>query len=196
MTDNIRGYPRVADHGDHQIELRFMTPNDEEAVLGFGRSLPTTDLLFLRRDITEPKVVAAWARDVAEDRIVTVLALKNGTIVGCAAIVTDEHSWSRHVGELRVLVSPDMRGTGLGRALAQESFALALSRNLERLVAQMTPDQQGALAMFSGLGFRPEALLRDHVKDRDGVTHDIVILAHDVAKSAAQMEAMGLGEAF
>lgn len=50
--------------------------------------------------------------------------------------------------------------------------------------------------MFSSLGFRPEALLRDHVKDRDGVTHDIVIVAHDVAKSAANHDALGLAEAF
>ena len=55
---------------------------------------------------------------------------------------------------------------------------------------------QGALAMFSGLGFRPEALLRDHVKDRDGATRDIVILSHDVARVSAQHDAMGLSEAF
>lgn len=48
--------------------------------------------------------------------------------------------------------------------------------------ADLAPDQQGALSMFSSLGFRPEALLRDHVKDRDGVTHDIVIVAHSVRR--------------
>ena len=40
------------------------------------------------------------------------------------------------------------------------------------------------------------ALLRDHVTDREGNTHDIVILSHDVARVSAQHEAMGLSEAF
>lgn len=196
MTANPRGYPREMDHGGAKIILRLMTAADEAAVLAFAQSLPMRDLLFLERDITHPKVVSAWARDVEEGKIISVLALRDQQIVGCNAIVTDALSWSRHVGELRVLVSPEMRGTGLGRTLTQEAFVLALQHGLERLTAQMTPDQQGALSMFASLGFRPEALLRNHVKDRDGAPHDIVIVAHDVAERQAQHEALGISDAF
>lgn len=197
MTDaNPRAYPRDIQCGAHKVMLRYMDAGDEIGILAFARALPGTDLLFLRRDITEPKVVDAWLRDIACGEIVTVLALADGRIVGCAAIVTDRLSWSRHVGELRVLVLPALRSSGLGRALAQEAFALAIGRGMERLVAQMTPDQTGAISMFENLGFRAEALLRDHVKDRDGVTHDLVILGHDVARVQAQMDAYGLNEAF
>jgi RimJ/RimL family protein N-acetyltransferase len=58
----------------------------------------------------------------------------------------------------------------------------------------MTVDQKGAIAVFEEMGFRPEALLRDHVKDRDGKTHDLLILSLDVAKFQAQMEAYGVAE--
>ena len=191
-----RTYPRDIALQGRSFTLRGMAEDDKAGILAFARALPSTDLLFLRRDITHPRVVAAWLRDIVDDTIVTLLAIEAGKIVGCAAIVTDPLSWSKHVGELRILVSSDVRGAGLGRALAQEAFAVGLERGLEKFVAQMTPDQQGALAMFSGLGFRPEALLRDHVKDRDGTTHDIVILSHDVARVNAQHEAMGLNEAF
>jgi hypothetical protein len=34
--------------------------------------------------------------------------------------------------------------------------------------------------------------LRGHVKDVDGVNHDIVVLGHNVAQVRAQMEAYGL----
>lgn len=192
----IRSYPRDIALDGRSFTLRAMTENDKAGILAFARALPATDLLFLRRDITHPRVVAAWLGQVADGTIASLLAIENEAIVGCATIVTDPLSWSKHVGELRILVSRDVRGAGLGRALAQEAFALGLAMGLERFVAQMTPDQQGALAMFSGLGFRPEALLRDHVKDRDGESHDIVILAHDVARTDAQHEAMGLNEAF
>lgn len=189
-------FPRDISQGGRSFTLRTMTDADKAGILAFARSLPATDLLFLRRDITHPRVVSAWVQQVEDGTIDTVLAVENGEIVGCAALVTDPYSWSRHVGELRVLVSASLRGAGLGRTMAQEIFAVGLKRGVEKFVAQMTPDQQGALTMFSGLGFRPEALLRDHVKDRDGQTHDIVILSHDVARVAAQHEAMGLTEAF
>ena len=71
---------------------------------------------------------------------------------------------------------PDVRGQGVGRALSQEIFALALGAGLEKLVAQMTVDQTGAIAIFEGLGFKAEALLRDHVRDKAGKKHDIVVL--------------------
>jgi ribosomal protein S18 acetylase RimI-like enzyme len=101
-------------------------------------------------------------------------------------------SWSPHVGEIRNVVSPDVRGRGVGRALSQETFALALSMGLEKLLAQMTVDQTGAIAIFEGLGFKAEALLRDHVRDKAGKKHDIVVLGHNVAQVRAQMEAYGL----
>ncbi len=85
-----------------------------------------------------------------------------------------------------------MRGQGVGRALTQEIFALALGAGLEKLVVQMTVDQTGAIAIFEGLGFKAEALLRDHVRDKAGKKHDIVVLGHNVAQVRAQMEAYGL----
>jgi len=79
--------------------------------------------------------------------------------------------------------------------LSQETFALALGSGLEKLVVQMTVDQTGAIAIFEGLGFKAEALLRDHVKDKAGKSHDIVVLGHNVAQVRAQLEVYGLSGA-
>jgi RimJ/RimL family protein N-acetyltransferase len=187
-----RSYPRTVTTEAGEVELRLMGPADEAAVLAFAACLPEHDLLFLRRDITQPKVVAAWVREIEDGGITSLLALREGAIVGYTALVRDQLSWSPHVGELRVLVGPDLRGKGLGRQLVQESFAIALDLGLEKVVAQMTVDQTGAIAVFEDIGFRGEALLREHVRSRDGVKHDIVIMSHDVARFQAQMEAYGL----
>ena len=103
--------------------------------------------------------------------------------------------WSQHVGELRVLISDEMRGKGLGRALTDAIFAQALDRGIEKMVAQMTIDQKGAIATFEELGFRAEALLRDHVKDRRGEKHDLLVYSHDVDGFSSQMDAYGITEA-
>jgi len=187
-----RSYPRHVKTDAGDIEFRLMSQSDEAAVLAFARALPLHDLLFLPRNISEPKVLTAWIKEIERGSIISLLAVKAQTVVGCGTIVRDPLSWSPHVGEIRTVVATDVRGLGVGRAMSNETFALALSMGLEKLVVQMTVDQSGAIAIFEGLGFRGEALLRDHVKDLSGNTHDIVVLGHNVAKVRAQLEAYGL----
>jgi L-amino acid N-acyltransferase YncA len=189
-----RIYPRVVPNPGGEVTLRLLTPEDGAAVLAFAQKLSTHDLLFLRRDISQPKVVAAWMEATKLGRIVTVLATRDSMVLGCATIVRDDLAWSRHVGELRVILEPSSRGQGLGQILSQECFELAIESGIEKLTAQMTVDQRGAIGVFEGLGFRAEALLHDQVKDRDGKTHDIVILSHNVARFQSQMAAYGMTE--
>ena len=194
-ANESRNYPLHVATDAGEIEIRRMGPADEALVLAFAQALPQHDLLFLPRNISEPKVLSAWVKEIERGSIITLLAVKSGRVVGCGAIVRDPHSWSPHVGEIRNVVSQEVRGLGVGRALSQETFALALSLGLEKLLVQMTVDQTGAIAIFEGLWFKAEALLHDHVRDLAGKKHDIVVLAHDVAKVRAQMEAYGLPDA-
>ena len=191
-----RTHARVAKLDDSNITLRLMGRPDEAQVLAFARAMPEHELLFLRRDITQTKVVKAWLDEIEAGNLVSMLALRDDRIEGCATVVRDSLSWSKHVGEIRVIVSSAMRGKGLGRLLIQEGFAIALGLGLEKLTAQMTIDQRGAIEIFEELGFRGEALLRDHVKDHAGKKYDVVILSHDVARFQAQHEAFGVSEAF
>jgi RimJ/RimL family protein N-acetyltransferase len=191
-----RNYPREVPLKDGLVTLRHLAASDREAALAFARALPAHDLLFLRRDITRPEVIDLWLDGIARGRVTSVLAERGGVVQGYATVDRGELSWSPHVAELRVLVAAPMRGNGLGRVLTQEAFALALGLGIEKIIAQMTVDQKGARAVFEGMGFRPEALLRDHVKDRDGRKYDLLILSHDVAKFQAQMDAYGITLAF
>src|ERR1700749_2379237 len=188
----IRSYPRCVTTEAGEIEFRLMTRADEAAVLEFAKALPTHDLLFLPRNISQPKVLSAWINEIERGDIISLLALKDGAVVGCGTLVRDSHSWSPHVGEIRMVVALAVRGKGVGRALSQETFALALGAGLEKLSVQMTVDQRGAIALFESLGFKAEALLRDHVRDAGGGKHDIVVLGHNVAQVRAQMEAYGI----
>ena len=178
------------------VDIGAMTPDDAPALGAFVATLPPHDLLFLRRDLSHPKVIAAWMDAIRDGRIASLVARAGGAIVACSAIVMEELSWSRHVGELRVLVGPELRGKGLGRELIQQSFAQALELGLQKLCVQMTIDQVAAIAVFEELGFRAEALLKDHVKDRDDRLHDLALLSHDVKTVQATMHAYGITDVF
>ncbi len=194
MTDFLGRYPRELELKDGAVNLSLLTDPSDAEVQGFTRSLPDLDLLFLSRDIQEPKVLAAWKQSIANGDIVSVVARRGDTVLGTTAVVTDKYSWSPHVGELRVLVSPAARATGLGRHLIQESFLIGLGLGLEKLTVRMTLDQESAIAVFEELGFRTEAHFRDHVKDREGKNHDLLVMSHDVERFQAQMSAYGLDQ--
>lgn len=196
MNEGALKLPRqIALPDGSELTLRLMERPDSEPFLGFARGLTGHDLLFLRTDITNPQVVSAWLDNIAAGRTVTIVADRGGAIVGYGSLHLGNAAWSLHVGELRVLIGAEMRGKGLGRALTDAIFAQALDRGIEKMVAQMTIDQKGAIATFEELGFRAEALLRDHVKDRNGEKHDLLVYSHDVQEFQSQMDAYGMSEA-
>ena len=176
-----RTYPRTVALDEGSIDLRLMKASDGDAILAFAQDLPPDDLLFLRLDITKPEGVAEWVRNIEAGRTVTILAEDSGRIAGYASIHHNEVLWSRHVGEIRVIVGSGYRRRGLGRRLTDEVFAIARDIGLAKISAQMTPDQKGARATFERLGFRPEALLADFVMDREGKSRDLLLMTHDVA---------------
>jgi RimJ/RimL family protein N-acetyltransferase len=191
--------PRTVPLDGKTLRVAALQPQDAAALAAFAAGLPSHDLLFLRRDISQPKVIAAWMQAIAEGRLHSLVVRDagdaSGALIGCSTIVVDEYSWSRHVGELRVLVAPAWRGKGLGRELIRQCFAQALQLGLRKLVAQMTVDQVAAIAVFEELGFRAEALLRDHVQDREGQLHDLALLSHDVAAVQSRLQAYGVADA-
>lgn len=178
--------------------IRRFEPADRDRVAAFVATLDEHDLLFLGRDLNHPRVIAAWLDAIAEGWIDSLIAEDldgdDRLVVGTAALVRDPLGWSAHVGEIRLLVCPDRRGTGVGRDLLEAVFAIADGRGLVKLSARMTPDQAGSVALFEGLGFRAEALLKDQVRGRDSRAHDLAILSRDATRVAAQQKAFGLDE--
>lgn len=190
-------YPHSIDLDGTTITLRLMTPADGGRILAFARTLPAHDLLFLRRDITSPTEIEEWMADVERGDTQTVLALSGDEVVGYSSVSRNTISWMRHVAELRVLVAEAVRRTGLGRILTTAAFRLAVDMGVEKMMAQMTIDQEGAFGVFYRLGFEEEARLRGHVKDRDGGTYDLVVLSQDVSAYQAALQARraeGAGE--
>ncbi len=119
------------------------------------------------------------------------VAIEDGEVVGSVAVVP-LHGWSRHVGEVRLVVDPGHRGKGLGRALARRAVLDAMDMDLAKLVVEVIADQEALIGMFRALGFEPEALLIDHVRDRTGELRDLMVLANSVESQFAAMSTAGI----
>jgi L-amino acid N-acyltransferase YncA len=189
-------YPRrLSLKGRNPVSVRPMAYEDADALHTFFTRIPEQDLLFLRRDVTDRDVIESWAQDVATEQTVTLLAERDGAVVGEASVHRSNVPWTAHVGEIRVVVDAGERAAGLGTALVQAVFLEALERGIEKVLAEMTPDQKGAISMFQKLGFRVEGVLRDHVRDRKGTKHDIVLMAHEVHEAGDQLQRWGVADA-
>lgn len=150
--------------------------------------IPEEDRGFLKEDLSEPDILRRWLDDRRGVRLVGVAG--DGELMALAA------AWpgvgrSRHVGDVRLVVAPEHRRVGLGQRLARELLVRSLHRGLAKLCVEVVAEHQGTIAMFLEIGFEPEAILRDHLRDRDGALHDIVVLSHIAADAASTVVLVG-----
>ena len=171
------------------VAIRSLADCSDLALESFVGKVPLHDLLFLDRDIRQPRVLAAWRRAIEGGAVHSLVAVADNEIVATTAVIKDPLSWSAHVADVRLLVLPEARGKGVGRALLEASIENAIAQGATKLTARMTPDQRGAITLFEESGFRGEALLRDQVRDTNGQLHDIAVLALDVRRDIGRKTA-------
>ncbi len=173
-------FPWAATVGGRQMSFRLMTPEDRDEVLQFVKKLPEQDLFYLMNDIRHPSGMNRWIEGIQDGSAITVLAESDGKLLGYGSLRCGRLPWTRHLGEIRIMMSPEQRGKGVGKLLAKEVFAVAHDAGLRRIIARLTSTQTPARYLFQHLGFHIEALLADCVIDADGGTQDLIFMSYDV----------------
>ncbi len=183
QTDiEMQQLPLTLNRDGRSIELRRLDESDGNKLIEFGGRQPSEDLLYEERDITSVADVGDWLHDTEAGRIRTVIAEENGKIIGYSSIERGRLRWTRHVAEIRVMVDKDVRRLGLGHVLLGLAFEAALSDDVAKIIAQMTPNQLGARKIFEQLGFVEDAVLTRHVASADGELHDLIVMRFDTAQ--------------
>jgi len=166
-----------------------LEPEHRDALIDFFRQLSERDVTLIKEDVTNLAAIARLPTLPAQQWV----TLDGENISGYVA-VRPLPGWSDHVGELRLVVHPARRRAGVGRALAHHALTEAVRAGRRKLVVELAAEQEHAVAMFGSLGFAGEALLRDHIRDRSGEVHDLVMLAHFVDGTWASLKTIGLSE--
>jgi cytidylate kinase/RimJ/RimL family protein N-acetyltransferase len=175
-----------------QVRIRPMSGGDAPALLAFFRSLPPEDLLFLKRNVTDPNVIDAWEREVVDGRVFTLLAetvVEGGRpeVVGETSLRPSEVPWTSHIGEVRVVTAPAWRGRGLGTALLREILRAAHDAGIEKVAAETLAEQTGAREMLGRLGFVEEGRYAGYARDPNGAPHDLIVMTHTESVSEPAM---------
>ncbi len=101
----------------------------------------------------------------------------DGTIAGVQVI--DLYSTASaslaHVATMGTWLRADARGRGLGRALAERSFAFAIEQGYSKIFITVLAGYARAGVFYASLGFETIGIARAHVR-LNGVLHDEVLM--------------------
>ena len=171
-----------------KVAVRSMKNNDHELSFNFFKSLSDKDRLYLRMDVTRKENIKKRIEQMKSDIVRRIVATCKGKIIADGALELSQHGWEEHIGEIRIIVSPEYQKKGLGMIMIRELYYLAATEKLEEIVVRMMRDQVGARNICRKLGFHEEILLPDHVKDINGKAHDLIIMRCNMKELWKEME--------
>ncbi len=129
----------------------------------------------MHSNVRDREMVAGWVDHLDYKKILPLVAVVNGRIVGDATLrfhVGPE----RHIGDVRIFIAKEFRRRGLGSALLRGLIDLGRKCGLRQLVAEVLASQDKTINAFEQLGFELRATFPDYFMNPDGETHDVKVL--------------------
>lgn len=163
------------------VTLRPMVSSDEEALYQFFQKLPEELLLFLRHNVKNRNIIHDWCLHLNYDRVLPLLAFVGDEIVGDATLHRVPYGWKRHIGRVRVVVSPNYRGQGLATLMLNELATLGHELGLEKLWGEIPLDSVAAIRACRNAGFVCKAVIEGMVKNTQDQNIDVLIMVCDIA---------------
>jgi RimJ/RimL family protein N-acetyltransferase len=163
-----------------EVTIRRLVPSDIDKLLEFYGSLPEEDRRYLKFDVTDRKAVAKRLRRIETGDDIRIAAIHGGVIVASGALELSGETWSKHQGEIRVVIARPFQQRGLGTIMIRELYFIAVQNQIQTIVARMMRPQVGAQKVFRRLGFRDETMFPDFVKDIQGGSQDLIVMTCNV----------------
>jgi len=173
-----------------EVTIRRLMMEDLDLLMEFFLALPMEDRKYLKFDVTDRKAVQRRLRRVESGDDIRVVAVHGGLIIASGALELSGEAWSKHQGEIRLIVARPFQQRGLGAIMIRELYFIAVQNNLQTIVAKMMRPQVGAQKIFRRLGFRDDSLMPDFVKDIKGGSQDLIVMTCDVKQLWKQLDRM------
>ena len=156
----IRPYPVELEaeirHGEENLRIRPIRPQDEALLDGFVRSLSREDVRMRffgpLRELSHE--MAARLTQIDYDREMAFLLLDGDTLLGVGRLAADPDF---EQAEFALVVASDRQGRGYGALLLTHVLHYAKSRGIKRVIGHVLRENGKMLDLVKRLGFRREA---------------------------------------
>jgi len=156
-----------------RVDIKPLTFDHRAQAESFAGRIPADERGFLDHTLLNQVSVASWTQATPARRLG---AFIGDDLVGLVT-VAPESGWSDHVADFRLVVAPEARGQGVGRALVEAGIALGSDLGIRKLTVEVMANRDGPIEMFESFGFEREAVLRSQVHDGAGELHDLAVLS-------------------
>jgi L-amino acid N-acyltransferase YncA len=171
------------------VLLRVIKKHDQEELDRLFRDTPAEEVRFLKYDVKAPRWLEAWTKGLNYRQVLPLAAVdleEHRFLAG--ALLKRGRRTAGHTAEVQLLVPGPYRDLGLDALLLVELISLAGQMDLQLLKAEVAVEDQPAIRTFRDQGFKIRAAMDNYFLDRDGVTHDVVLLLLPLAPASAGPE--------
>src|SRR5215813_6883909 len=165
------------------VTLRPLAASDADQLIAFFQRIPENERWYLRHDVSNAETIRQWALAVNYERVIPILAIKDGQIIGDATLHRHLHGSGSSVGEVRVVIDPIARGQRLGTWMVLDLIQLATALGLEKLTAEIVSHESAALQAFRHLDFVREGIIPELYRDSSGNPCDLIIMVKNLARA-------------
>lgn len=172
-------YPKdVILKNSKHVQIRPYSPEDEENLKRFYMSIPEKERWFIPYDMMKPEMQCEWSEHGGKECLYSIIATSEDQIIAHGNLHEGaEGPYTRHVGKLRLKVSPSFRGQRLGTWMVLDLIKLAIERGLLdlRIDLIMGIDATVIDGLYK-LDFFQRATLEDYAIDSEGNRHDMIVM--------------------
>jgi len=159
------------------VTLRLTREDDEQKILEMFQRFSEEDCWFLDEDVTDRKLINSRIKEINRDRFKSIVAQIEDRIIALGLLKREQHGSQSHIGTIIICVDPQFRENRLGTWILLDLINLAMETGLEKLTMSLVRDRDALVIRgIKSLDFFEEARFREHVKDMDGQTHDLVVM--------------------
>lgn len=165
-------------------------PGDAERLHRFLCELPAAVRNYLRYDVTERELFDRRMAQLDRSSHWRLIAEVDGEIAAEATMDREPFGWTRHVAELRAVVSPAFADQGLRALLLHELVRIARRAGIGRVSTEVLAEQKDIIQALSAAGFEREAVRRKYARDLKGRFHDVVVMSANLEAVWEQLQEM------
>ncbi len=161
MLDQVlSSFPKTVSLKDGTpITLRPLVAEDEAGLIRLFAGATEKDLMFLRDNVTDPRVVRRWCENLDYARVLPIVAEVGGEIVAEATLHQKPTGPYPDVAKYRMYVREDFRNRGLSLVMLNQAVETARDLGIAKIIMEIFAGESGLIAAAERHGFIRESIL-------------------------------------